>query len=72
MTTTAANRLPTLQPPSKSFTGSSAASIDLFDATKDAGKGPPVSSLDWIDVTAPDLLVGLARAELPKHDLGVR
>ena len=43
------NRLPTLRPPlplhSKSFTGSSAASIDLSDATKDsptslAPKGP--------------------------------
>jgi hypothetical protein len=45
-----ANRLPMLQPavqlPSMTFTGSNAASIDALDATKNARKGAPVSSLD--------------------------
>jgi hypothetical protein len=39
-----ANRLPTSQPPlqmhSQSYTGSSAASIDGYDATRDASRGP--------------------------------
>jgi hypothetical protein len=46
-----ANRPPTSQPPLqmpwKSFTGSSVASIDVSDATRVAGRRPPVSSLDF-------------------------
>ena len=44
---------PAVQLPSMSFTGSNAASIDALDATKNARKGAPVSSLD-LDPT-PDM-----------------
>jgi hypothetical protein len=50
-----ANRLPTSQPPlpmhSKSFTGSSAASIDVSDVTKDTNKALQLADSISIDVT---------------------
>ena len=61
-----ANRRATLPPASqmhlKSFTGSSAASIDALDGTRDAQKGPSVSSRAGAVVTKP-----VRSGTLPTH-----